>query len=92
MPDEITGRACHRSLLQWDLSAGPICRAAPTRLAGSGRARSRRWLLIGGIVVAGLLGGASAALAVTGASPPAVHVGQAAVHDSSSAHPRSSAG
>jgi hypothetical protein len=51
---------------------GPIWRAAPTRLAapGSGRGRSRRWLIAGGIAVAALLAGASLALAATGSGPP----------------------
>lgn len=47
-------------------TTGPICRAAPTRLAVRPRgARSRRWLIIGAIVVAALLAGASVALAAT---------------------------
>jgi hypothetical protein len=57
------------------IMTGPICRAAPTRLAppGGGHARSRRWLIVGAIAVAALLGGASAALtaADTGPTHPA---------------------
>jgi hypothetical protein len=47
---------------------GPICRAAPTRLVApdTGPGRSRRWLIVGSIVVAALLAGASVALAATG--------------------------
>ena len=53
--------------------AGPICPAAPTRLAGPdrGHAQSRRWLIVGSIVVAGLLAGASVALAGTDSTPAA---------------------
>jgi hypothetical protein len=52
---------------------GPICRAAPTRLAAPDlhHARSRRWLIVGSIVVAGLLAGASVALAEDGSAPAA---------------------
>jgi hypothetical protein len=47
---------------------GPICRAAPTRFVApdTGPGRSRRWLIVGSIVVAALLAGASLALAATG--------------------------
>jgi hypothetical protein len=53
------------------IMTGPICRAAPTRIAprGRGAARSRRWLIVGAIAVAALLGGASAALASADTSP-----------------------
>jgi len=59
------------------IMTGPICRAAPTALAhpDGGSARSRRWLIISGIAVAALLGGASAALASGGTSP--VHAAHA---------------
>jgi len=51
--------------------AGPICRAAPgwfARLPGL-RPRSRRPVILAGVAVVALLGGASAALAVTGPGP-----------------------
>jgi hypothetical protein len=53
------------------IMSGPICRAAPTRLAppAPGSARSRRWLIACGIAVAALLAGASAALTSGGTSP-----------------------
>lgn len=53
------------------IMTGPICRAAPTRLAprGGATSRSRRWLIVGAIAVAALLGGASAALTSGGTSP-----------------------
>jgi hypothetical protein len=53
------------------IMTGPICRAAPTRLAppGGEHARSRRWLIVGAIAVAALLGGASAALTAADTSP-----------------------
>jgi hypothetical protein len=53
------------------IMTGPICRAAPTRIAppGSRPARSRRWLIAGAIAVAALLGGASAALTSGDTSP-----------------------
>ena len=53
------------------IMTGPICRAAPTRFAppGARPARSRRWLIVGAIAVAALLGGASAALTSGDTSP-----------------------
>lgn len=70
MPDEVTDGAesegwCDRPRL---IMTGPICRAAPTRIAPPG-GRSRRWLIVGAIAVAALLGGASAALTSGGTSP-----------------------
>ena len=45
----------------------PICRAAPTRVAGPGGAAgvSRRWLIVIVTVIAALLAGAAVALAAT---------------------------
>lgn len=53
------------------IMTGPICRAAPTALAhpGGRSARSRWWLIVSGIAVAALLGGASAALTSGNTSP-----------------------
>jgi len=53
------------------IMTGPICRAAPTAPAHPAgvSARSRRWLIISGIAVAALLGGASAALTSGGTTP-----------------------
>jgi hypothetical protein len=58
---------------------GPICRAAPTRLAfpGAARGRKRRWAaVIAGIAATALLAGASVALAATasGSSGPSAPV------------------
>jgi hypothetical protein len=68
---------------------GPLWRAAPTRLAAPGFAhgRSRRWLIVvGGVVVAGLLAGASVALAATGSGPPTpVHAARASTPAGSAA-------
>jgi hypothetical protein len=87
MPDEVTGRPGFGggSLLPPPNNAGAICRAAPTRatrpaMPRGARARSRRWLIICGIVVAALLAGASVALAATPA--PARNPGHAAVYPS----------
>jgi hypothetical protein len=89
MPDEVTSRtvpgAGPRRL---SAMTGPIWRAAPTRLAapGSGRSRSRRWLIAGGIAVAALLAGASLALAATGSGPPTpVHAARASTPAGSAA-------
>ena len=53
------------------IMSGPICRAAPTGFAPTSHrsARSRRWLIACGVVVAALLGGASAALTSGGTTP-----------------------
>jgi hypothetical protein len=84
MPDEVpgstgptsTGPGSAAGLPGHPALVGPICRAAPTRLAvsDSDHARSRRWLVIGSIVVAALLAGASVALAEAGSTPaPPAH-------------------
>jgi hypothetical protein len=74
MPDEVAGSAAFREeeQLSQAAAAAPFWRAAPTRLATPGGpvARSRRWLIVGGVAVAGLLAGASVALASTAAGPP----------------------
>jgi hypothetical protein len=75
MPEKATSSAAagrEAGLARPDL-VGPSWRAAPTRLAASGHAWSRRWLIVVAIVVAGLLAGASVALAATGSggsAPP----------------------
>jgi hypothetical protein len=73
MPDEVTDGAESEDWRDGPrlIMTGPICRAAPTRIAHPGRrsARSRRWLIVGAIAVAALLGGASAALTSGGTSP-----------------------
>lgn len=53
--------------------SGPVRRAAPTWLAPPARmrGRSRRWVIVGSLAAAGLLAGASAALAEAGSGPPA---------------------
>lgn len=58
---------------------GPIWRAAPTWLGrpGGQPRRSRRWVVIGSLAAAALIGGASAALAEAGSGPP-VHAPAAA--------------
>src|ERR1017187_8321829 len=74
MPDDVTGSAAFREEDQQSRAVldSPLWRAAPTRLAAPGGAvaRSRRWLIVGGIVVAGLLAGASVALTSTESGPP----------------------
>jgi hypothetical protein len=92
MPDEVTGSAGsgEEDGLARSGKSSPIWRAAPTRLSAPGRApaRSRRWLIIGGIVVAALLAGASAALAGTGSKPSApAHAARAAAPADSAVPP-----
>lgn len=73
MPDEVTDGAESEYWREGPrlIMTGPIGRAAPTRIAppGGQSARSRRWLIVGTIAVAALLGGASAALTSGGTSP-----------------------
>jgi hypothetical protein len=90
VPDEVTGRTVSGEQGQAGCPAmtGPIWRAAPTRLTapGSGRGRSRRWLIAGGIAVAALLAGASVALAATGSGPSTpVHAARASTPAGSAA-------
>jgi hypothetical protein len=82
VPDEVTSRTVSGEPGQAGSPAmtGPLWRAAPTRLAVPGirAARSRRWLIVGGVAVAALLAGASVALAATGSGPPTpVHAARA---------------
>jgi hypothetical protein len=90
MFDDVTGSAAFGEEGQPSRAAldTPLWRAAPTWLAAPGGpvARSRRWLIVGGIVVAGLLAGASVALASTESGPPApVHAVRASTPTASAA-------